>query len=86
MRTAWKLAWLAHDQEISKSDARRMVEGSAFEFAGEKVTDPNTLISPKSGDTFKAGRADRSLQCRARWWPILRRCDATLFGHLFGKE
>ncbi len=53
---AWKLAWLAHDQEISRSDARRMVEGGAFEFEGEKITDPQRLLPADAGRKFKAGR------------------------------
>ncbi len=53
---AWKLAWLAHDREISRSEARRMVEGGAFEFDGEKVTDPNRLLPAEAGRPFRAGR------------------------------
>ncbi|RMF76881.1 MAG: tyrosine--tRNA ligase, partial [Planctomycetota bacterium] len=53
---AWKLAWLAHDQEISKSEARRMVQGGAFEFDGKKITDPNQLVPIVAGKPFRAGR------------------------------
>jgi tyrosyl-tRNA synthetase len=53
---AWKLAWLAHEQEISRSEARRMVEQGAFEFGGEKISDPNQLLSVASGAAFRAGR------------------------------
>ncbi|GMU80770.1 MAG: tyrosine--tRNA ligase [Planctomycetota bacterium] len=53
---AWKLCWLAHDQEISKSEARRMVENGAFEFAGQKITDPNTQVAATAGAEFRAGR------------------------------
>lgn len=53
---AWKLAWLAHEGEISKSEARRMVEGAAFEFDGEKVTDPNRTLPVTPGKLFRAGR------------------------------
>lgn len=56
---AWKLAWLAHGGPtgaISKSEARRMVEGNAFEFAGRKITDPNQLLPISCGSTFRAGR------------------------------
>lgn len=53
---AWKLAWLAHEQEISKSDARRLVEGGAFEFDGEKIGDPNALVAAEAGRNFRAGR------------------------------
>ena len=53
---AWKLAWLAHDREISKSEARRMVQGGAFAYEGEKVTDPNQAIQPQAGHQFRAGR------------------------------
>lgn len=53
---AWKLYWIAHSREISKGDARRMVEGGAFEFAGAKVTDPNQLLALQPGVEFKAGR------------------------------
>ena len=52
----WKLAWLAHDQEISRSEARRMIQGGAFEFEGEKITDPNQAVPIASGKTFRAGR------------------------------
>lgn len=53
---AWKLAWLAHEQEISRSEARRMVEGGAFEYDGQKITDPNQLVAVASGHVFRAGR------------------------------
>ncbi|MBW7905045.1 MAG: tyrosine--tRNA ligase [Phycisphaerae bacterium] len=53
---AWKLAWLAHEQEISRSEARRMVEGGAFEYDGQKITDPNTQLAVRPGATFRAGR------------------------------
>lgn len=53
---AWKLAWLAHDQELSKSECRRMVSGGAFELDGIKITDPNALLRPVDGVRFKAGR------------------------------
>ena len=52
----WKLAWLAHGRELSKSEARRMVEGGAFELAGTKINDPNQLVDAQSGMEFKAGR------------------------------
>ena len=53
---AWKLAWLAHDREISKSEARRMVAGGAFQYDGTKITDPNQTIRVTTGDIFRAGR------------------------------
>lgn len=53
---AWKLAWLAHDREISRSEARRMVENGAFEYDGQKITDPNALIPVAAGKIFRAGR------------------------------
>lgn len=53
---AWKLAWLAHEQELSKSEARRMVQGGAFEYAGQKHTDPNVMLAVRAGETFRAGR------------------------------
>ena len=53
---AWKLCWHAHEREISKSDARRMVEGGAFEFDGQKVTDPNAPLPAEAGKEFRAGR------------------------------
>lgn len=53
---AWKLAWLAHDRQISRSEARRMVEGGAFEFDGRKITDPNHPIEIRDGASFRAGR------------------------------
>lgn len=53
---AWKLCWLAHDQEISKSEARRMVENGAFEFVGRKINDPNTQVAATAGAEFRAGR------------------------------
>ena len=56
---AWKLAWLAHDREISRSEARRLVQGGAFEVAGQKITDPNHTIRLQAGATFRAGRHRR---------------------------
>ena len=53
---AWKLCWLAHDREISKSEARRMVEGGAFEFDGEKTLDPNFVCALRADSMFRAGR------------------------------
>lgn len=56
---AWKLAWLAHGGPagaISKSEARRMVEGNAFEFDGRKITDPNQVLAVAAGSSFRAGR------------------------------
>lgn len=53
---AWKLAWLAHNQELSRSEARRMVSGGAFQFDGQKITDPNAILTPKPGIQFRAGR------------------------------
>ncbi len=53
---AWKLAWLAHEREISRSEARRMVEGGAFEVGARKCTDPNELIAAEDGLQFRAGR------------------------------
>jgi tyrosyl-tRNA synthetase len=53
---AWKLAWLAHDREISRSEARRMVQGGAFVFDGEKITDPNQAIPIGAGKQLRAGR------------------------------
>ncbi len=53
---AWKLTWLAHEREISKSEARRMVENGAFEYEGERIVDPNQLIAPQAGHSYKAGR------------------------------
>lgn len=56
MAPAWVLAWLAHDREISKSQARRMVQGGAFTYAGAKVTDPNERLPVEDGQEFRAGR------------------------------
>lgn len=53
---AWVLAWLAHDREISKSEARRMVQGGAFAYGDAKVTDPNQRLPLRDGDEFRAGR------------------------------
>jgi len=53
---AWKLAWLAHDREIGRGEARRMVAGGAFAYDGRKITDPNQTVRPESGKTFRAGR------------------------------
>lgn len=53
---AWKLAWLAHEGEISRSEARRMVQGGAFEFDGKKITDPNQTVPAEAGKPFRAGR------------------------------
>ena len=52
----WKLAWLAHEREISKSEARRMVQGGAFAWDGKKITDPNQTVTPRAGIQFRAGR------------------------------
>lgn len=52
----WKLAWLAHEREISRSEARRMVQGGAFTYDGEKITDPNQTVRPEAGKVFRAGR------------------------------
>lgn len=61
---AWKLAWLAHGQEISKSEARRMVEGGAFEFEGQKLLDPNALLAVREGQQFRAGRHRKGEQVK----------------------
>jgi len=53
---AWKLAWLAHGQGLSRSEARRMVQGGAFEYDGQRITDPNQMIALEAGRTFRAGR------------------------------
>lgn len=53
---AWKLAWLAHQRAISKSEARRMVENGAFAVGDEKITDPTTIIPVANGLVFRAGR------------------------------
>jgi tyrosyl-tRNA synthetase len=53
---AWKLAWLAQDREISRSEARRMVQGGAFVFEGRKITDPNEMVAVRNGQQFRAGR------------------------------
>ncbi len=53
---AWKLFWLAHAGALSRSEARRMVQGGAFEFDGQKITDPNTSVDARAGVRFKAGR------------------------------
>jgi tyrosyl-tRNA synthetase len=52
----WKLAWLAHEREISRSEAKRMVQGGAFEFDGKKITDVNATVTPAAGTEFRAGR------------------------------
>ncbi|MFO0838896.1 MAG: tyrosine--tRNA ligase [Phycisphaerae bacterium] len=52
----WKLAWLAHDREISRSEARRMAEGGAVEVGDRKCTDPNELIAIDEDLRFRAGR------------------------------
>ena len=33
-----------------------MVENGAFEYAGEKISDPNTLVKVREGAEFRAGR------------------------------
>ncbi|MEP0848694.1 MAG: tyrosine--tRNA ligase [Phycisphaerae bacterium] len=53
---AWKLCWLAHGREISRSEARRMVENGAFEYGGEKITNPNHVVAAREGARFRAGR------------------------------
>jgi tyrosyl-tRNA synthetase len=53
---AWKLAWLAHEREISRSDARRMIEGNAFDYADERIVEANRMIRVADGDIFRAGR------------------------------
>lgn len=57
---AWKLVWLAHgDEKMSNSEARRIVQGGAFEYDGQRITDPSYLIRIESGRTFRAGRHRR---------------------------
>ena len=53
---AWKLAWLAHRGQISRSEARRLVAGGAFEFDGRKITDPQAMLRVESGVRYRAGR------------------------------
>lgn len=54
---AWLVAWVAHGRAMSKSDARRMVEGGAFEYPlGTKVTDPNASLKLENATEFRAGR------------------------------
>ncbi|MCA9243167.1 MAG: tyrosine--tRNA ligase [Phycisphaerales bacterium] len=54
---AWMIAWVAHGRALSKSDARRMVQGGAFEYPlGTKVTDPNAMLKVETGVEFRAGR------------------------------
>ncbi|MBL8877724.1 MAG: tyrosine--tRNA ligase [Phycisphaerales bacterium] len=53
---AWKLFWLAHEQEISKTEARRMVQNGAFEVGDRKIEDPNETIAVLDGLEFRAGR------------------------------
>ncbi len=53
---AWKLAWLAHGGQISRSEARRLVAGGAFEFDGRKITDPQAMLRVESGVRYRAGR------------------------------
>jgi len=69
---AWKLALLAHDREISNSDARRMVEGGAFEFEGEKIVDPKRLLKVAGGQSFRAGRHRGGSQVKQ---PLLARLE-----------
>lgn len=53
---AWKLVWLAHEREVTRSEARRMVSGGAFEYEGQKVTDPQQTLPLRAGAQFRAGR------------------------------
>jgi tyrosyl-tRNA synthetase len=53
---AWRLVWLAHGGAISNSEARRMVQGGAFECDGQKVSDPQQPIRVAPGKQFRAGR------------------------------
>lgn len=53
---AWKLAWLAHGGEISRSEARRMVQGGAFALGGRRITDPNQNVPVVDGQEYRAGR------------------------------
>jgi tyrosyl-tRNA synthetase len=58
---AWRLFQLAHGKRddawvISNSEARRQVQGGAFEYAGRKITDGNEAIPLVEGDRFRAGR------------------------------
>jgi tyrosyl-tRNA synthetase len=53
---AWKLVWLAHDREITRAEARRMVQGGAFALGDEKTTDPNHAVRLQNGLRFRAGR------------------------------
>lgn len=69
---AWKLFWLAHDQEISKTEARRMIQNGAFEVGDKKIDDPNQSIAIHDGLEFRAGRHRKGerikqpLECVAR--------------------
>ncbi len=53
---AWKLAWLAHGGQISRSEARRLVAGGAFEIEGRKITDPHAMLRVEPGMRYRAGR------------------------------
>ncbi len=61
---AWKLAWLAHEREISRSEARRMVQGGAFEYDGQKITDPNQALRVAADQAFRAGRHRKGEQIK----------------------
>jgi tyrosyl-tRNA synthetase len=72
---AWKLAWLAHEREISRSEAKRMVQGGAFAYRGEKITDPNRAIRVSTGDELRAGRRRKGEQIKQPLVAIVRLGD-----------
>lgn len=53
---AWMLAWLAHGAELSRSEARRLVQSGAFLYDGRKLTDPNAMVPVRAGVVIRAGR------------------------------
>ncbi len=70
---AWVLAWLAHDGAISKSEARRMVQGGAFTFRDEKITDPQAQLPAEDGAAFRAGRHRGGQRIKQPLLAVLRR-------------
>lgn len=72
---AWTLAWLAHDGALSKSEARRMVQGGAFTFRDEKITDPQAQLAAEDGAEFRAGRHRSGQRIKQPLLAVLRRKD-----------
>jgi tyrosyl-tRNA synthetase len=76
---AWRLFQLAHGQSdsawlVSNSEAKRQVQGGAFEYADRKITDPQELVRPAEGDRFRAGRWRRGERIKQPLHAVVKLC------------